>query len=122
MYKVLKTYLIVTCIIIIVFVGISLLDVFISVIYARFYTTAALVTTFGVGGIFAAVFGFQYGAEANTAKDEKTRWSLILFMLVAGLLFFFLLASMEGGEYEAAFKGFGITLSLGGFLFSRGKF
>jgi hypothetical protein len=38
-----------------------------------------------------------------------------------GLLFFFLLAKMEGGEYEPAFKAFGAMMALSSLLFVKGK-
>lgn len=109
------------CAIIIVFVAISIFDVVIAVLYARFYSSATFVVTFGVGGIFAAVFAYQYGIEMATAKDETDRWSLIILLIAAGLLFFLLLAKIEGGEYEAAFKAYGATLALGSLLFVKGK-
>ncbi len=107
--------------IIIVFVAVSLFDILISVFYARFYSPAAFVVTFGVGGIFAAVLAYQYGINMAVQKDETARWSLIVLLIAAGLLFFFFLAKLEGGEYEAAFKAYGATLALGSLLFAKGK-
>lgn len=107
--------------IIIVFVAVSLFDILIAVLYARFYSPAAFVVTFGVGGIFAAVLSYQYGIDSATEKDETARWSLIILLIVIGLLFFFFLAKVEGGEYEAAFKAYGATLALGSLLFAKGK-
>ena len=107
--------------ILVVFVAVSFLDIIIAVMYARFYSNAAFIVTFGVGGIFAAVLGYMHGISAMDVKDELARWSLIIFMLIIGLLFFFPLARLEGGEYEAAFKGFGATLGMAGFLFAKGK-
>lgn len=107
--------------IIIVFVAVSLFDILIAVLYARFYSPAAFVVTFGVGGIFAAVLSYQYGIDKATEKNETARWTLITLLIVTGLVFFFFLAKLEGGEYEAAFKAYGATLALGSLLFVKGK-
>jgi hypothetical protein len=104
-----------------VFVAVSLLDILISVAYARFYSSAAFVVTFGVGGIFAAVLGYMNGMAKAPEKSEFSRWFLISFLVITGLCFFFILARLEGGEYEAAFKGFGATLSLATLLFVKEK-
>lgn len=117
-----KPFLIAACVIIIVFVAVSLLDVLVSVLYARFYSTAAFITTFAVGGVFAAVLGFQAGVDTAAKKDEMTRWGLIVFLIGSGLLYFLVLSKLEGGEYEAAFKGYGVTLALGSLFFVKGKF
>jgi membrane-bound acyltransferase YfiQ involved in biofilm formation len=116
-----KGLLVCTATILVVFVAVSFLDIIIAVLYARFYSNAAFIVTFGVGGIFAAVFGYMNGISAMDVQDEQSRWTLIIFMLIMGLVFFFPLARLEGGEYEAAFKGFGATLSMAGFLFAKGK-
>jgi hypothetical protein len=54
-------------------------------------------------------------------KNEATRWSILLLLIASGIAFFFPLANMEGGEYEAAFRSFGLTLSLSSLLFVKGK-
>jgi hypothetical protein len=105
--------------IIVVFIAVSLLDIVISVMYARFYSNAAFVVTFGVGGIFAAVLGYMNGNARAPEKNGITRWLLIAFLFLTGICFFFYLAKLEGGEYEAAFKGFGATLSLASLLFLK---
>ena len=87
----------------------------------RFYSTAAFVVMFGVGGVFAACFGYFTGMEHARQKNEMARWSLIITLITLGLLFFFLLAKLEGGEYEIAFKAFGATMALGSLLFIQGK-
>ena len=102
-----------------VFVAVSLLDIVIAVFYARFYSNAAFIVTFGVGGIFGAVLGYMNGISFAAKTDNKTRWILIGFVILAGLCFFTLLARLEGGEYEAAFKGYGATLALGSLLFVK---
>lgn len=108
-------------IIIIIFVAASLLDILLIVFYPRFYSTAAFIVTFSVGGIFAGVMGYMYGMEKAIEKNETARWLLISFLIVTGLLFFFPLAKLEGGEYEAAFKAFGATQALSSLLFVKGK-
>ncbi|MBC7872776.1 MAG: hypothetical protein H7Y01_02205 [Ferruginibacter sp.] len=107
--------------IIIVFAAASLLDIIIATINSRFYTTAAFIVIFGVAGVFAATLGFMYGMEAAAAKNEFTRWSLIIFIILAGLVFFFFLAKIEGGDYEPAFKAYGATMTFSTLLFVKGK-
>ncbi len=128
MLKLVRSLLATTAAIIIVFVAVSLLDIVISVLYLRFYNSAAFIVTFGVGGIFAAVLGYMYGIEQATEKNvrkdsfgEMVRWTIILFLIACGLLFFFVLAKIEGGEYEPAFKAYGITMALGSLLFINNK-
>ncbi len=118
-----RSWSLLTClgVILLTFVIVSLLDIVIAVFYARFYSVAAFIVTFGVGGVFAAVLGYMYAIPLAPVKNEMARWSLILLMMVTGVLFFFLLAKLEGGEYEAAFKAFGATLALSSFLFVKEK-
>jgi hypothetical protein len=121
MLKLVRSLLATTAAIIIVFVAVSLLDIVISVLYLRFYSSAAFIVTFGVGGIFAAVLGYMYGIEQAGEKDEAIRRTIIIYIILLGLLFFFLLAKIEGGEYEPAFKAYGITMALGSLLFIKNK-
>ncbi|NOT51235.1 MAG: hypothetical protein HOP10_08150 [Chitinophagaceae bacterium] len=121
MLKLLKPLLATTATIIIVFVAVSLLDIVISAFYLRFYTSAAFIVTFGVGGVFAAVLGYTYGTEQAPEKNETIRWTIIIFLVLCGLLFFFLLSKIEGGEYKPAFMAYGITLVSGSFLFIKNK-
>jgi hypothetical protein len=121
MPKLLRSLLATTAAIIIVFVAVSLLDIIIAVFYLRFYTSAAFIATFGVGGVFAGVLGYMYGIEQTSEKNETARWAIIIFLFLCGILFFFLLAKLEGGEYEPAFKAYGATLALSSFLFVRNK-
>jgi hypothetical protein len=118
--KYLQSIVAILCITIIVFAAVSLVDILISVFYSRFYSNAAFIVTFGVGGIFAAAISF-YGAINYTSKNETARWALIIILVSTGLLFFFLLSGIEGGEYQSAFKAFGATLALGSLLFVKGK-
>ena len=115
--------MIVSClaVVIIVFMVVSLFDILIAVIYARFYSIAAFVVTFGVGGVFGAALAYFSAIKFAPVKNKQARWSLIITLILAGLLFFFLLAKLEGGEYEAAFKAYGATLALGSLLFIKGE-
>ncbi|MDZ4793839.1 MAG: hypothetical protein SGI83_06130 [Bacteroidota bacterium] len=99
----------------------SLFDIVIAVLNPRFYSTAAFIVIFGVAGIFAGVIGYMQGIEKANPKNETARWTLIILLIGFGLLFFFLLARIEGGEYEAAFKSYGITTALSSLLFMKGK-
>jgi hypothetical protein len=47
--------------------------------------------------------------------------SIIVLIWITALLFIFLFYVLEGGEYEAAFISFGVTLSLTSLLFVKGK-
>jgi len=113
-FRQLRPLLALVCVIIITLIAVSLLDILIAVFYSRFYTNAAFIVTFGVGGVFAAAYGYTLGIQFAPVKNELARWSLI------GLFFFFFLSRIEGGEYEAAFKAFGATLALGSLLFIKG--
>lgn len=117
----LRSLLAALAVIVIVFVAVSLLDIVIAVVYLRFYTTAAFVTTFAVGGIFAAVLGYIYGMEQSGDDKITSHWMLILFFLLCGVLFYFLLSKLEGREYGPALKAYGITLALGSLLFIGNK-
>ena len=108
-------------IIIIIFVAASLLDILLIFFYPRFYSTAVFIATFSVCGIFAGVMGYMNGMDNAIEKNETNRWLLISFLMVTGLLFFFPLAKLEGGEYEAAFKAFGATQAMSSLLFVKDK-
>ena len=99
----------------------SLFDIVLAVLYPRFYSVAAFIVTFGVGGIFAGLLGYMNGIAAAVNKNEKARWSLIILVAAMGLFFFFVLATLEGGEYEAAFKAYGISMAASVFIFAKGK-
>jgi Na+/melibiose symporter-like transporter len=112
-----------TClvIILIILVATSLLDILLVFFYPRFYSPAAFIVTFGVGGIFAGVIGYMYPMEKIIEKNETARWCLISMLIITGLIFFFFLAKLEGGEYEPAFKAYGATLALSSLFFVKGK-
>lgn len=100
---------------------VSIFDILIVFFNSRFYSNAAFITIFGVGGIFAAVFSYMYAIKLSPDKNEWARWSLIVTMIISGILFFFLLSKIEGGEYGAAFKAYGLTIALTSFIFIKGK-
>jgi len=108
-------------VILVAFVATSIFDVVAAVVNLRFYSTAAFITIFGVGGIFAGLISYVTSIGLAPEKNESARWSIIAVMIGSGLLFFFPLATVEGGEYEAAFKSFGVTLALSSLLFMKGK-
>lgn len=103
------------------FVVVSLLDILIAVFYSRFYSAAAFIVTFGVGGIFAGVLGYMNGISVQGKKKKVTRWILILLLIIIGAIFFFPLATIEGGEYKSAFKAYGITIALSSVFFMKEK-
>lgn len=107
--------------IVLVFVAVSIFDVILAVTNLRFYGTAVFITTFGVGGVFAAVIAYMQGISMAPVKDETARWSLIAVLIATGALFFFLLSEIEGGEYRWPFKAFGITMAATTLLFMKGK-
>lgn len=116
-----KYILAVIGVILTVLIAFSILDIIIAFFYLRFYTHLSFIVSFGVGGIFAGVFGYVYAIQLAPEKNEFARWSLISTILFMGLLIFFFFSKLEGGEYEPAFKAFGATLALASLLFIKGK-
>lgn len=116
-----KALLSCTGVILLTFVIVSLFDVVLAVLYARFYSNASFVVTFGVGGIFAGVTGYMNSIAQAQVKNQQARWSLIILIILFGLLFFLFLSKLEGGEYEYALKAFGFTLAASSLLFVKGK-
>lgn len=108
-------------VIVLLFVITSLFDVVINVFYPRFYSTAAFIVSFGTGGIFAGVLGYTQAVSWAPVKNEFTRWSIIIMTWIIALLFIFPLSIYEGGEYQAAFIAYGITMALSSLLFVKGK-
>lgn len=108
-------------IILLMFFLISVFDIVLSVLYSRFYSTAAFVTTFGVGGVFACVFSYSNGVEYAIIKNEFARWRIIVMIWITAILFIYPLSVIEGGEYQAAFISYGITLALTSLFFIKGK-
>ncbi len=103
------------------FLAVSFIFVLFSVLNAHFYSSVSLIITFGAGGIFTAVFSYYDAMNHAQERNEFTRWSIIITMILASLIFFFFLAPIQEGEYEAAFKSFGTTLAFSSILFVRGK-
>jgi len=99
----------------------SLFDIVLAVFSSRFYSNAAFITVFGVAGVFAACISYINCIAMAPKKNEFARWSLISTLIACGLLIFFFVARIEGGEYEIAFKAFGVTLALASLLFAKGK-
>lgn len=121
LYRLGKPVVICISVIVLMLIVTSLFDILLVFFYSRFYSTTAFIVIFGVGGIFAGIFAYSYGMNSSKEKDEWIRWFLIASMVISGLLFFFLLSKLEGGEYEPAFKSFGITLTLTSFFFAKEK-
>ena len=107
--------------ILLVLIAACLFDILLAVISSRFYSNAAFIVIFGVAGIFATILGFSIGMEQAAEKNETTRWSLLILAILAGLLVFFFLAAIEGGEYGPGFKAFGVMTSLSSLLFIKGN-
>ena len=103
------------------FVVFSLLDVVLAVLQPRFYSTAAFITVFGVGGIFAGLFSYTLGIEYAGDRKETGRIYCILTVWLLSLVFFFLLARLEGREYAAAFRAYAVTAALSVLLMLKGK-
>ena len=59
--KYLKPGLTAIIIVVVLFVAASFLDILLVFFYPRFYSNAAFIVTFGVGGIFAGELGYMYG-------------------------------------------------------------
>lgn len=105
--------------IIVVFVFVSIIDLIIAMINVRYYTSIPFIVTYGISGMFAAVFGFYYGKQMMPSVNKNETWYLIGFQVITGLSCFFIFGKLEGGDYEAAFKSFGAALALGSLLFIK---
>lgn len=108
-------------IIMLMFIVTSLFDIVIAAFYPRFYSTAAFIVTFGVGGVFASLFCYSKTVGYAAVKNELTRWSAIILIWVTAVLFIYPLSVLEGGEYKAAFISYGVTLALTTLMFIKGK-
>lgn len=106
-----KSIFICLAVIVIGFVAVSIFDIVVAVMNLRFYSTLAFITLFGVGGVFAA-FLANSSALNGTKKTTADRWVVLITIIVTSAIFFFPLAAIEGGEYEAAFKAYGLTMAL----------
>ncbi len=110
-----------TGMILLIFVLTIVLDVIVAIVNIRFYSNAAFIVIFGVGGVFAGLLSYSQAISLSIKKDEFARWSVLIIIVVTGLLFSIPLAKLQGGEYAAAFRSFGIMTSLSCLLFAKGK-
>ena len=91
----------------------SIGDILVDVTYPRFYSFALFIVLFGVSGIFAAFFCYAAAMQTITGDDKRHNANVVVtIIIVFALLFIFLLAQLEGGEYKPAFISFGVTLGL----------
>lgn len=104
-----------------VLVAVSFIDIFIAAWYGRGYSTAVFVVLFGVGGVFGTVFSYMSAIESVRENRNRVKWWVIGFLIFSGLLIFFLIAKLEGGEYEGPFKAFGLMTALTTLLFFNDK-
>lgn len=98
-------------------VAASILDIMLAAFSQRSYSTAVFVVLFGVAGVFAALISYITGLEKAPQKTKTVSRILIAINIVLGLIMFFFVAKIEGGEYEGPFKGFGIMLALSSLIF-----
>jgi len=105
----------------IVFAAAGIFDIILAVLHPRFYSNAAFCVIFGVAGIFASIFAFSYGKAAATEQNKTTRWVLTVTIIIAALVFFFVLAPIENDEYEWACRSFAITLAAASLFFAKEK-
>src|ERR1700712_3822509 len=103
-YKKFKHLLFSFVVILAVFVAASVIDIWLFARYQRSYTSITFLVLFAVVGIIAGVICYFTSTEKMEDKTEFKRWSTIIFLIGISLLLFFLVARLEGGEYEGAFK------------------
>ncbi|MEO8404439.1 MAG: hypothetical protein ABI480_07590 [Chitinophagaceae bacterium] len=104
-----------------IFIAASVFDIVLSVVGIFVYSNAAFIVVFGVAGIFAGLIGYMSAMEKVPKHDRTASIGIIVMQVIIGLLFFSLIASIEGGEYKIPFKAFGLMLSLSSLVF-LGKF
>lgn len=117
MLRAFKPYLAAFCIIAIVFVTVSILDIIVALIFPFFNNLWQILFFFSIGGVFAAVVGFIYAIKFYTGKSTFTKWGLLCFLVTLGILSIFWLTKIDHGAFEAAFRAFGICLILGSLFF-----
>ena len=61
------------------------------------------------------------GSDIEKEKTALVTWTIITTIILTGILFFFFLARLEGGEYEPAFKVYGVTMIPAALFFGRMK-
>lgn len=105
-----------------IFVFASIADIVIAALNGRFYSNAVFITLFGVAGVFASFLSYTSGIDYAPVKNAFAKWSIIIIQISIGLLIFFLLSELEGGEYRVPFKAFGVTLFICSIFFIKDKF
>jgi hypothetical protein len=98
------------------FIAASIIDVILAAIGFDNYTNAVFIVVFGVGGIFAGILGYT-ALDRITPGDRLTSVGILAMQIIIGLLFFFPIAAIEGGEYRVPFKAFGCMLALSSVFF-----
>ena len=104
-------------VIFLIFVAASVFDVILSALYLAAYSNASFIVVFGVGGIFAGLLGYMTAMEKAPKSDRTVSPGIVAMQIIIGLLFFFPIASIEGGEYKVPFKAFGLMLALSSLVF-----
>ncbi|MBS1760729.1 MAG: hypothetical protein JST23_11460 [Bacteroidetes bacterium] len=117
MLRAFKPYIITACIINIVFVLISVIDIVVAKALTKNYTLWYLLVIYSIGGVFASIWSFLLGMKFCSRKSSLTKWGLISFLITAGIISAYWLSNIEEGAYKAAFRGYGISLILGSLLF-----
>ena len=106
----------------VIFFVAGIFDIILAVLHSRFYSNAAFCVIFGVAGIFAAIFAYSYRKAVVNKENKNPRRALAIANIIAGLIFFFVLASFENDEFEWACRSYAITLVAATLFFAREKF
>ncbi len=95
----------------------SILDIILATIgeFTGTYSNVAFVVIFGVAGIFAAVFTLSPPEKFN--KNPVPLWVMLVYNLIIGALYYFLISLLEGGEYELPFRSLAVMLVAGSLFF-----
>lgn len=101
----------------IIFVAASVFDIIIAAVNLFSYSNAAFIVVFGVAGIFAGLLGYMTAMEKIFKPRRIDSIGIVAMQVIIGLLFFFPIASIEGGEYRVPFKAFGLMLALSSLIF-----
>lgn len=109
------------CLVMLGFLGASLLDIGISVIYSRFYTSWAFLACYVVAGIITGSLGYVMGMDWAPPHSGFAHRAVHITLIGGGLLFLLLFAKLEGGGYEAAFRCYGSGVIGGALLFWKYK-
>ena len=95
----------------------SIFDVLVAGMLIRGYGNAVFITIFGVAGVFAGLLGYVVAMEKAPKDDRVVSIGVIVMQVIIGLLFFFPIATLEGGEYRVPFKAFGLMTALTSLVF-----